>query len=302
YRFIENPVYDRDYGYRMTANCECRDILKIKNLLLWDLSYRTDKFGRRFTEGKVSPKTDEFVVFYGGSRTFGQGVLDGETLASNFQKLTPSKRVYNYGIINSGANTFLKQHEDQKFKKEIPEKQGLFLYVFDLGHEQKILGTKYAVSSYAAPFYDYNDKHELVYFGSFWMGRPFKSFILNLLSFSAVYQNIFLNYRPVISSLSAEDNKLVNAVILKMKKEVEAFGNSKFAVVFFETVGSAILDDLSRSLSEAGVDVLYFDKSVLPANDNKNYYKYDRHPKASTYVVQAQLLQQELIKKSWLKK
>lgn len=303
YHFMENPVYDYQYGYRMTANCNCRDILKINNKLLWDKTFKTDQFGRRATiEVTGKSKPEQFAVFYGGSRTFGQGVNDDETLASNFQKLNPDLKIYNYGIINSAANVYLRYHETDKFKKEIPEKKGLFIYVYDLGHEQRILGAKEATKSFSSPFYDYDDEGRLAYYDNFWLGRPVRSIIFNLLGFSAVYQNLFLNKRLDKTALERDDLFLVRDVFLKMQKHAAEMSDSKLVVVFFEVVKSPIMTDLSEALSKAGVEVLYYKKEQLPADDNINYYQYDRHPQASTYVTQAALIQEALKQKSWFKK
>lgn len=303
YQFIENPIYDFEYGYRMTANSKSRDILKIKNKLIWNVTFKTDEFGRRVTDaGPLKKNTEQFVVFYGGSRTFGQGVEDHQTLAANFQKSNPDLKVYNYGIMNAAANMYLRYHETGKFKKEIPEKKGTFIYIYDLGHEQKIFGSKEATKSFSSPMYDYGQDDKLAHFHNFWFGRPVRSFIYNFLGLSAVYQNVFLNKRLDITTLDADQLRLIRDVFLEMKWHAAEMSNSNFVVVFFEVSRSPIMDDVSRVLKEAGIEVLYFEKAQLPADDNINYFEFDRHPKASTYVTQAALIQEALKQKSWFKK
>lgn len=304
YQFIENPVYDNEYGYRMTPDCKCRDILKLNNTPLWDVTYYTDQFGRRITSaaGNSKKTAEQFTVFFGGSRTFGQGVNDDETLASNFQKLNPEIKVYNYGIVNSAANTYLRYFETGKFQREIPEKKGVFIYVYDLGHEEKILGTKESTKSFFSPLYEYDENGKITYYKNFWHTRPVRSFFYNLLGLSAVYQNLFLNKRPDQTVLESDELFLIRDIFLQMQKQAAEMNGSKFVVIFFEVVRSPIMIDVSRVLKEAGIEVLYYKKDQLPADDNINYYEFDRHPKASTYVIQAALIQEALKQKSWFKK
>lgn len=232
YTFFQVPVENFEYGIGLIPDCQCVDILKKNNHLIWNVEYKIDEFGRRETPEALNKKAEQFIVFYGGSRTFGQGVSDNETLPNHFQKITKSHQVYNYGIPSAGPNIFLKKHQNGVFKKEVLQKKGLFIYVYDYGHASRLLGLKETYWSYDTPYYDISGpNNKLALQGTFWSKRTLRSSFFFFGARSAIYQNTYLKTDWYSERfLTHRDLVVIEKTFSEMKKEAAKINNSDLAV------------------------------------------------------------------------
>lgn len=303
YIFFQLPVENFEYGIGLIPDCLCIDIFKKNNTLVWNTQYKIDSFGRRETPEALNLNAEKFAVFYGGSRTFGQGVKDNETLPNSFQKLAPSYQVYNYGIPSAGPNIFLKKHQKQIFSQQVKQKKGLFIYVYDYGHASRLLGLKETYWSYDTPYYDLSPDNELILQGSFWSARYFRSAFFFFGSHSAIYQNTYLRTNWYSERNLSQNNLLIiKKTFLEMKKEASKHGNSDLVVVFFKIGPHYPVDAVINTLQNSGIETIVFKPEQLPVYNNNNYFIYDGHPTSSTYQTQAQLLNDELIKRRLINK
>ena len=298
------PVPNFDYGLGLIPNCNCREIYKQENQIVWDVEYTIDSFSRRVTPDSINKIKNEFIIFYGGSRVFGTGVNDDETLPNHFQKLISNFTVYNYGIPGAGPNIFLKKHQNQVFQNEIRHKKGLFLYVYDISQTSRILGASKDTWSYTTPYYDLDENDELAYLGNFWSGRFLQSVFYYFGEKTAIYQNTYTNSSLFPKkNLNAKEIKIIKQIFLKMKIESEKINGSKFAVVFFAVPKNPIINMVWNLLLESGIEVLVIDQSLSPIYNSDHYFKFDpRHPTSIGYNLQAQLLLKELIKRKLVTK
>lgn len=303
YAFRQDPIFDLEYGYVNTPNCECLNVFKYNRQVIWNVKSHSDEFGRRIVPESKNIKADNYIAVYGGSRVYGYGVNDDETLTNYLQKLTPQSHVYNYGIPSVGPNVFLKMHENNYFKPQIPEKSGLFLYVFDISHEQRILGTPPWAWTFSTPYYDLDADKKLEFKGTFWSGRFIKSMFYEFLASSAIYQRTLMNLSYTYEiNLNQDELDVVTKVFIKMRDEAAQFNKAKFAVVFFEPYATLRMAQVSKSLKDNGIEVMVFsaqDKQ-LPPFTPEYYFEYDFHPLPITYKKQAELLYAELSKRKLL--
>ena len=303
YSFAQLSVPNFEYGIGLIPNCKCHDILIHENKLVWAVEYNVDSLGRRQTPDSINKKAEKFITFYGGSRTFGKGVSDAETLPNQFQKLVSDYTVYNYGVSGAGPNIFLKKHQDEIFKREIEQKKGLFLYLYDYGHASRALGSKESTWSYGTPYYDLGKNDELIYLDNFWSGQLLRSAFFYFGSKMAIYQNTIMKSNLFSEAeLNADELKVLNKIFLKMKEEAEKNINTKFAVVFFDVFSDPTVKKIWQALQQSGVEVLVFNQHQLPPNDNDHYFIYDGHPNSRTYKIEAALLVKELLRRKLVTK
>jgi len=79
--------------------------------VIFDTTYNFDSLYRRKVPGNPAENTDKFVIFFGGSQTFGEGLNDWSTIPAVVQKNAPSHRVYNYAYKGYGPHQMLKKLE-----------------------------------------------------------------------------------------------------------------------------------------------------------------------------------------------
>lgn len=134
--------------FRPLPSASVRETLRAPGRLLYDVSYETDGARRRITPPPRT-KASEFVALWGGSFVFGAGLPADESLPWQLALREPRKRVYNYGMIGAGPQSFLRWLELGGLA-EIPESRGTHVFVLvtkdnfsdsSYGDVQKLVGS-----------------------------------------------------------------------------------------------------------------------------------------------------------------
>ncbi|CAA0081613.1 Uncharacterised protein [Halioglobus japonicus] len=199
--------------------------------VLFDVTYNFDDLYRRNVTGTPSKEVDKFVLFFGGSQTFGEGLDDQDTIPSLIQKSAPDHRVYNYAYKGYGPHQMLKKLQTNTLATEVAEGQGIaFFQYFDF-HVQRAVGTLSYVSwaGGRAPYYTVNDVGQLEQRGSFATGRFWTTLLYWILGKSA----IATHYRVELPrNISEYHHDLVCQVITASRDEfLNQYPHSRFVVV-----------------------------------------------------------------------
>jgi hypothetical protein len=111
------------------------------NRLFADVVYTVDECGRRTT---VQPAGayESFAVFGPCSFTFGDGVNDDQTLASQFAGRLGGKKIHvcNYGVSGWGPTNFLALATDPRLPRCLREPRGFVVYTFIDPHVDRAIG------------------------------------------------------------------------------------------------------------------------------------------------------------------
>lgn len=297
----QQPMRDPEFGLKLKPSFENRSTLLANGKIIWEATEHIDAFGRRITPARHAAKTDEFIAVAGGSRVFGLGVEDQDTLPNFLQKKAPAYHVYNYGIPAAGPTLFLKMQLKGRLQSEIPEQRGVFVYVFDFRHESRVFGFPDTLCwTSGLPYYDLKNG-ELVETGTIANTKSAAGrWLYGLLSKSALYQQGVMFRVAPWNMMSADQEAILRRIFLKMKDEAARFNDSKFAMVFFESYGTDQMRYVWEPLQRAGIDVMIFRPPELPVQSDRSHYYDDGHPKPATYEIQAGLLERELRRRNLL--
>ena len=88
----------------MAPSTAARHRRTIDGAPIYDVVYRTDGWGRRETPVADGPDRATFLLFFGDSNAFGEGLPATETLPSHLGVAAPSARPYNYGVSGYGPS------------------------------------------------------------------------------------------------------------------------------------------------------------------------------------------------------
>ncbi len=184
YYFVHpsESIPDPDFGSENRKSVQTRQAARTADRIVFDAIYSFDEFGRRMAKIPAGEKRKKFVALYGCSYTLGHGVNDDETLNFQLGQNQSDYYPYNYAVGGSGPNMLLAKLAGQPFFSQIPQKNGVLIYIFmngSLGHAIGYLPS--LVWSRSAPYYKNTADGQLERSGSFLTGRPFLShFLLGL--------------------------------------------------------------------------------------------------------------------------
>jgi hypothetical protein len=252
---------------------------------IFDATYNFDALYRRLVPGQPDENADKFIIFFGGSQTFGEGLNDWETIPALVQKDTLSHRVYNYAYSGYGPHQMLRKLETNTLQNEVTETQGIAFYQYFTFHIPRVLGTMGYINwaGGAAPYYHVNSKDQLEYSGSFATGRFFKTLFYWLLGKSAIakYYQVDLP-----SKISPSDYDLVCRVLVKSRDIfIDQFPDSRFVVILGLTTSkndTFIVECLEENLIE------YVDLRKLNTGEKDLAFPHDDHftPKATRLIAE----------------
>ena len=132
WKFLLKPthIFDPMIGYKNPKDQVNVQIHRTKNDIIFNYQYRTDNFGRRTYQSNQTTKKEKFINHYGCSFIFGVGLNDKETLPYFLDRSSSVYESYNYGVGGIGSHMMLARLEAYPIKKELSQKDGIFLYHF----------------------------------------------------------------------------------------------------------------------------------------------------------------------------
>jgi len=139
WQYPSEVVEDEKLGWKQNPLTTVFDVHRTKDVIIFNAIYNFDRFSRRVVPGDGVPRT-RHLIFFGCSYTYGYGINDNQTLPYYTYKNSKTYQAYNYAIGASGPHMMLSLIETTDFRKQIKEKQGVFVYVYIDDHIQRANG------------------------------------------------------------------------------------------------------------------------------------------------------------------
>jgi hypothetical protein len=269
--------------YRFT----CTD--RASGATIYDVVYSVDACSRRVTPVTDSGSRHDHLLFFGCSFTYGEGLPDDETLPYFVVRSAPAYRPYNYAFHGHSPTEMLAKMESGSLPGEVPEKQGILIYVFMDAHVARVIGSMRVATSWGRnrPYYCLDRDGNPVHHGDFTTGRPLLSGIYRLFSHSRLLQALQIDLPPRVT---ARHLQLTARIIDSARKlYLQRFPAGDFYVVIYP--GSRYGHRLQPLLERMGVKVLDY-SGLFDRNDLRYVISpEDRHPnRLANETLAAQLV------------
>lgn len=279
-------------GYAADPSSIVRDRLLFGGKAIYDAIYTVDANGLRVAP--PAPARDA-VLFFGCSQTFGVGVADGETFASQMQSMADGRvRTLNFAFRGYGPHQMLRQLETNRERVALADARpiaGVYFAIPD--HIRRAAGR--ALWETNAPRYEVNARGEAVFAGMTG-SRPLASSIgrriNSQLRKSALY-SLLADNLPT-KSAPADLDRFV-AIVAAAKRTFEQRYGAPFLVIS-AWEGFREKDLVEGKLRERGLTVIPIKALVPDFEQNTPRYTipHDSHFNAAAHRAIARGLAREL--------
>jgi hypothetical protein len=286
----EFAAMDEALGYKLLPNRATHYRFVLDGEEIYDVVYRTDRHGRRITPSTGADRR-RYILCFGGSFTWGQGVNDDETLPAQLEKAAPEYDAYNFGYRGYGPQQMLELLRGKDLRSQVPQRGGIAIYTAIDDHVRRAIGgmRTCAMVRRHFPYYRLNEQGGLSRNGSFATGRPGAQLFYDFLSESEI-----LKYYHVDLPLTIREEhlRLVAAIIAHSRDAYrEQFGNDRFYTILYP--GSKTLLALKPLLDEYGI--AYLDYTQLYDVSSPEYrIRGDGHPTPAAYLRLAAAISKDL--------
>jgi len=256
-----------------------------------DVEYSVDEYGRRVTPVKERKKRDKFVLFFGCSFTFGDGVGDNQTLAFEVGKNTGQYMPYNYGFSGEGPFDILAKIENIDFKNDVKEGNGISIYTFIDSHIHRTIGSASLMGSkFNDIYYRETNDGRLVRAGNFETGRPLLTTIYRILDKSKILKALRITFPMRIME---EHIKLTARTIQEMQHQfARKYPLGTFYVLIYPSLTYGKL--LIPYLNEMGIKYLDYSDLFDRRDPRFRLAKEDGHPSPLAYRIIAERIIKDL--------
>ncbi|RPJ43624.1 MAG: hypothetical protein EHM19_08345 [Candidatus Latescibacterota bacterium] len=235
----------------------------VSGKLIYDVVYRTDDFGRRRADVPGRERRDEFLLCFGCSFMYGEGLPEEETIPFLLASLSPGFMPYNYAFHGHGPSEMLAKMRSGTLRSEVPEEHGTLVYVFIDAHILRTIGSMRIATSWGKnrPYFRTAGDGAIVRQGTFTTGRPVVSRLYRLASKSRLLRALGVDLPIAIM----ERHVSFTAQIIAESRRAfsEQFPGERFLVVIYP--GTRHGARLAELLRMEGVECLdcsgLFDRS-----------------------------------------
>lgn len=256
---------------------KCRDGREI-----FRARYTIDDQGRRVTPVDGSAERPLFMLMFGCSFVFGEGLNDDRTLPYFLGRGAPCYEPYNYSFPGYGPQQMLAILESGQLKSQVKQGRGMAIYGYmgepGVGHIDRAIGSM-LIHGWAKhfPYYYLDSAGSLHREKDFASGRRAQSLLYSALGHSAFVRLFGINH-PL--SIDEDHIRLTAKIIQKSAEDFRRlFKSDAFFVVSFPGASPAENTKLMSLLNAAGIRCL--DYSAFPEFSNKGYrIQGDEHPSA----------------------
>lgn len=140
--------------------------------VLYDVVYAFDEAGRRVVPDEPGRGYAKFLVFFGGSNTFGEGLEVEASLPEQTTRHLAGVRAYNYAYRGYGPQHLLARLESTDLRAEVEEPEGLAVYVLPGFHLHRLVGSSRTMSWVGQLPYYRQEQGRLVRDGFYQTTRP----------------------------------------------------------------------------------------------------------------------------------
>jgi hypothetical protein len=278
-------------GYAPRAGIVSRAWKRVDGSTVYDVQYTIDELGRRATPLNLREDRSRFLLLFGGSFAFGEGVGDRETLSFFLAERAPRTMPYSYGFHGYGPQHLLARLESGQLPGEVAESDGDLVYLFIDSHVNRAIGSMVVYTGWAdsTPNYVLDSSGVPLRRGTLTTGRPLTSLLYSVLGRSQTLAYLGVDIPPRITERHID----LTARILARSAELfrAGFGAGRFAVVIFP--GSAHAEPLAAALGRLDVEFLDY-SGLLDYGDPRYFIAEDWHPSPLTHRILAERIVEDL--------
>ena len=278
-----------ELGWAPKPGIKTRAWKRVAGEPVYDVQYSIDALGRRVTPGAAAGPRSTFLLFFGDSVTFGEGVQNAETFPHFVAERAPRVRAYNYGFHGYGPQQLLARLETQDLRTQVAEPDGSLVYLFIDAHVNRAIGSMVVYTGWAdtAPYYGPGPDGALVRDGTLTTGRPMTSILYSILGRSQVLKRWHLDVPLAISERHIDLTARILAESARRFRQ--QFGGGRLVVVISSSAGdicprpagkqpgSTHAARLGRALNRHGVEFLDY-SALFDAADPAYAIPNDCHP------------------------
>ncbi len=289
--YLQDPIL----GYKPAPNTVARHTETYEDRRIYSVTYVIDGLGRRDTPVDCPSSRTKFLLFFGDSNTFGDGLEQKQTLPYDAGRLAPGYQPYNYGFSGWGPAQMLDILKTRDIKSEVKPREGYAIFFFIEDHIARVIGGSRVSTEWGRHLshYVWHGEGRLVREGDFATGRPFLTLFYDLVGTSNVVKYFDLVW-PIW--YSDWDYRLTAEVF----RESQAILEKEFKLDGFYIVVSPAFDQRARyiylrfvaELRRGGVKYLDFTKLYDTEDVRYREDKEDYHNSA----LADRLIAQELVK------
>lgn len=276
---------DPELGYVLARNSRVLVLHTSDDKVVYEMRVTTDSLGRRLVPLDDRTAAERFVMFFGDSFSFGDGVNDDETFPYHVGRRLPDVAVYNYGLSGYGPQHAVAVIESRSLRSEVPQKRGVALYTYIDAHVHRAALTSRSGASLHSPYYVIDADGELRRHESLRQARPVLFHFLNdILPRSYLYRWLRLDL-PIVGEEAIE--LTCSLLAASRQKFLKQFEGSEFFVVFYPQRGSRYAQRVKGCLERRGVPFLDLSNEPWP---DEYLIHYDGHPNSVGHRKYADLL------------
>jgi hypothetical protein len=242
----------RTYGWTTRPNVRSTVTRFLEHWPIYEYTLRTDNFGRRVVfPGNEKTQKDQFLIYLGCSFMFGQGLEDEATLDYQLTRRLKRYQSYNYSVPGYGLGHVLAQAQNIDFTKQIPQRQGLIIYLYPTFHIDRMVGGLETIDWAVGLPYFRLEGDKLVRDGFVHEERYIYA------AAERLYNKTFLRRRFNLAwpfQIDRDDLELACKAISEVKQKITShFNDSRFLLVL---QAHSIDKDISFCLAKYGIEWL----------------------------------------------
>ena len=206
-------VPDTALGYVMAPSTVARHRRSVGDTPIYDVTYRTDEQGRRETPTSPGQGRTSFLLFFGDSNMFGEGLSQTETLPYYAGEQATAFRPYNYGVSGYGPAHLLALARSGRLGHAVHEQDGYAVFFLIPAHVGRVIGSSVVSTGWGRhfPCYEMTDQGALISSGDFVHGRP----LVTLAYFFWTRSNVAAYFGAELPLRYTEHDYRLTATILK---------------------------------------------------------------------------------------
>ena len=291
--YVRAPVV----GYVMAPSAVARHRRTVGDTQIYDVTYRTDEWGRRETPTKTGAARASFLLFFGDSNTFGEGLSQTETLPYYAGERATAWRPYNYGVSGYGPAQLLALARSGRLRQEVPEPDGYALFFLIPAHVGRVVGSSTVSTGWGRhfPYYEMDDRGDLLAKGDFAHGRPFTT----LAYFFWTKSNLTTYFGVELPLRATAHDYWLTARIFKESGRLlaEQLHLRGFAVILGQVYNDAqrrVIQELREALAREGVASLDYTRLFDARDPRYRLSEFDYHNSAEVNRIIATRLVADL--------
>jgi hypothetical protein len=244
------------------------------------VTYEIDDRGRRRTPISRDSARASFLLFFGDSNTFGEGLGQTDTLPYHAGEVAAGHRPYNYGVPGYGPQHMLELLNVRRLAGEVLEPAGDAVYFFIPAHIARVVGSSRVSTGWGRhfPYYQLGPDGNPLASGDFAHGRS----LTTLLYHGWNQSNLAAVSGVELPPRYSEQHYRLTAKILAeggrgLSRQVRLNG---FHVVLGQAYNAPqleVLDRMRAALAREGVPVLDYSKLLNLRDPRHRLSEVDYH-------------------------